>query len=435
MGQYLLPVRSVIVIQFLLAAAVMAQQPSLQTEPLSLAAATSAAFQQVNSLQQAQIDEAIAVEDLKQARAAMLPRARSASSITYNSPAKPPLPVNTPSFLASNAIHEYQELLGVTGDLNFGTVAAVRRARALLQAARSGTEIARRALTRAVAEGYYGAAVATAQRRAAEESLAAAEEFERVTELNYNAGEVPEVDFIRARLLTAQRRDDLSRAVEAEVIANASLGTLLGRINTPPAIEPLPQTVDAAGIEALASDSVSRRPEFAQLEAQVQAARHGIGIARAGILPRVTYSLDRGFDSPSLARREFRQYTGTLAIANIEIPIFEWGAARSRTRQAQLRAKGAELQRQLTIRDLRLQFATARQRTLTAAARVDSARRALADAERNVTISIARYREGEAPITEATDSQTTLAQQRLTLQQALFDYQVARAHLREAAGE
>ena len=38
-------------------------------------------------------------------------------------------------------------------------------------------------------------------------------------------------------------------------------------------------------------------------------------------------------------------------------------------------------------------------------------------------------------VTEATDAQTTLAAQRVTLQQALFDYQIALARLREAGGE
>ncbi|HMC21676.1 MAG TPA: TolC family protein, partial [Thermoanaerobaculia bacterium] len=123
------------------------------------------------------------------------------------------------------------------------------------------------------------------------------------------------------------------------------------------------------------------------------------------------------------------------ATANVDVPIFDWGSSRSRQRQAELRARGAELQRQLTIRDLYLQFATARQEAITAAERVDNARRAVADAERNVMISISRYRAGEAPITEATEAQTTLATQRATLQQALFDYQVARARLREAVGE
>ena len=100
-----------------------------------------------------------------------------------------------------------------------------------------------------------------------------------------------------------------------------------------------------------------------------------------------------------------------------------------------MQVRAAELQRQLLSRDLYLQFLTARQEAITAAQRVDNARGALADAERNVTISIARYRAGEAPITEATEAQNTRAQQRLALQQALFDFQVALTHLREAAGE
>jgi outer membrane protein TolC len=124
-----------------------------------------------------------------------------------------------------------------------------------------------------------------------------------------------------------------------------------------------------------------------------------------------------------------------LNVGDVDDPIFDWGTTRSKIRQARLRAKAADLQRQITTGDLRLQFATARQQTLTAAERVDNARRALADAERNVTISIARYRAGEAPILEATDALTTRAQQRILLQQALYDYQVARARLQEASGK
>jgi outer membrane protein TolC len=134
-------------------------------------------------------------------------------------------------------------------------------------------------------------------------------------------------------------------------------------------------------------------------------------------------------------RDELRQHVGNLAIVNIDVPLFDWGTTRSKIRQARLRAKAADLQRQITTGDLRLQFAAARQQTLTAAERVDSARGALADAERNVTISIARYRGGEAPILEATDALTTRAQLRILLQQALYDYQVARARLQEASGK
>jgi len=404
--------------------------------PISLASALSTALQQVSALQQAQIDEAIAAEDLRQAEASLLPRARSASTIVYNSPARPPVRTTDPSFIASNAIHEYQELLGVTGEWNFGLIAGIRRARALLRAARAGTEIARRAFVRGVSEVYYGAALATAKRRAAETSLAAAEEFERVTDLNYHGGEVPEIDVIRARLQTAQRRDDLAQARQAEAVANATLSTLLGTgITGAPNIEPLPQTIDTTDIQSITAASVARRPEFVQLEAQLQAARADIGVARADRLPRITYSVDEGFDTNSLSADQIRQHRGVLATANIDVPIFDWGLTRSRQRQAELRAQGATLQQQLAIRQLYLQFATARQEATTAAERVDNARRALADAERNLSISISRYRAGEGSIIEVTDAQTALATQRLTLQQALYDYQIARAHLLEAVGQ
>lgn len=382
------------------------------------------------------MDQAIAGEQFRQARASLLPRLRDSYTITYNSPARPRTEPPAVSFIAANAVHEYQNLLGITGSLDFGLVAAVRRSRALLDAARAGTEVARRALIRGVSEAYYGAALATAKRVAAEQSLSSAEEFEHITELNYHAGEIPEVDLIRARLQTAARRDDLAQARQAEFIGNASLSTFLGQdLASPPAIEPLPQTIDVKALDRMTATGVARRPEFAQLAAQARAAQLDVSAARGAILPRITYSLDKGFDSSSLQTDAVRQHRGTLATANVDVPLFDWGATQGKIREAQLRARSADLQRQLMTRELYLQFASAREEAVTAAARVDNARAALADAERNVSISIARYRAGEAPITEATDAQTVRAQQRFTLQQALYDFQVAANHLKEAAGE
>jgi len=55
-------------------------------------------------------------------------------------------------------------------------------------------------------------------------------------------------------------------------------------------------------------------------------------------------------------------------------------------------------------------------------------------AENNLSASIARYRAGEAQIIEVTDAETTLVTERQAFYQALFDYQVALARLRQAAG-
>ena len=117
------------------------------------------------------------------------------------------------------------------------------------------------------------------------------------------------------------------------------------------------------------------------------------------------------------------------------IPLFDWGASRSRERQAQLRAQSVTSQRALALRTFNQQFSTARAQALSAARRVGILQQAVGDAERNVQTSIARYRAGEAPILEVTDAQTTLATQRAALFQALFDYQIARTRLAQAAGQ
>src|SRR5437667_10991307 len=266
---------AVVICPIALFAQAPAPQPAPQKAPMSLPNALSTAMQQVSALQQAEIDQQLAAEDVRQTEAALLPRARDSFTIIYNSRAPGS---SEQSFIAQNAVHEYQNLLGVTGDWNFGLFSAIRRSRALLAAARAGTEVARRALARGVNEAYYGAALATAKRMTAEQSLAAAEEFERVTDLNYRAGEVPEIDVIRARLQTAARRDDLAQAQQAEAIANASLGTLLGYgIAQPPLIEALPQTVDVGEIATISSGGVARRPELRQLEAHVRAAHAACG--------------------------------------------------------------------------------------------------------------------------------------------------------------
>jgi outer membrane protein TolC len=322
----------------------------------------------------------------------------------------------------------------VEGSLDFGMRAAIARSRALLAAAHAGTEVARRALVRGVREAYFGLGLATAKRRSAEETLAAAEEFERVTALQHTAGELAEVDVIRARLQTAQRRDDVEQARLQEAEALAAMRVLTG------IRAPQPLTVSDLNPQPVISDierftNTATRPELTQAQQQLNAARSDIGVARAGRLPSLTYAVDEGFDSRSLHPSDVREHRGYLATANLVVPIFDWGIGRAKQRQAELRAQAAQNQLNITRRDLDQQFAAAREEALTAIRRVDNARAAVADARRNVDVSIARYRAGEAPILEVTDALTTLAQQRTNYQQALFDFEIARAHLQEAAGE
>ena len=412
--------------------------PPAAAAPLSVEEAVRLALQHASTFQQASLNERIAAEDVRQARAAFLPRLESRLVYIHTSPAHGVTP-RTASYIAANAVDEYLGLVGVTGDLDLSgrLRATLQRNRALLEAAHAGTEVARRALGHATIDTYYAMALATARRRAAEQNLASAEEFERVTALSAHAGEVADVDLIRGELQTITRRDELEQARAAEIAAASALRILVGYTFAQPigttdlvAAPPLPGEIDR-----LTADMISRRPEFAQFSAERRAAELGVRVARAERRPGVTYALDGGVDTDSLRPTPLHEHAGFSATLGITIPIYDWGASRSRELQARDRAAIAESARVAALRSFEQQFYDARAQALAAAARIHLTSEGVAAAEKNVEVSIARYRAGEAPILEVTDAQTTLIAQRSAYYQALFDYQSARARLAQATGQ
>jgi outer membrane protein TolC len=402
------------------------------------------ALAQASAFQQAKIAESIAAEDVRQARIAFLPKVTLPSTVIYNSPTLGPVSPGTPgadrfSFISANAVAEYESLIGASGEIDSSgrLRAALGRSVALLEAARAGTEIARRALVQGVDDAYYGLALSTAKRRSSELSVTAAEEFAHITDLMFNAGEVAQVDVTRARVQVASRRDDLEQSRVAESVAAGALRVLVGYdFATPVEVVDLSSALpDATEINRFVESAIATRPEFAQLDAERRAAEQEARAARAERLPQFTYSLNGGFDSQSLRPDLLHDHLGVLATVSVTIPIFDWGASRSRQRQARLRAQSFDNERVLAVRNLTRQFYSAQAQALAAASRYQILSASVTDAERNVTASLARYRGGEAQFIEVSDSLSTLAAQRAALYQALFDYQSARARLLQLTGQ
>lgn len=409
------------------------------TVPLTSTEAVRLALEQASSFQQATFNERIADEDVRQARAAFLPRIAGTPSFIFTSPSSAGGTPRTPAFLGANAITEYQGLVNVSGELDVSRRlrATLQRNVALLEAARAGTEVARRTLALATNETYYGLALAAARRQAAERNLAATQEFERATGLLLRGGEVPAVDLLRARLQTRTRRDELEQARAAEAAAADALRVFVGYDFARPiaATDLLAQTPPSGEIERFAAEAVARRPEFAQFAAERRAADQDVRLARAERRPQITYSVNGGFVSDALSPGRIGEHTGVSATIGVSIPLLDQGVSRSRERQAQLRAQAAETARIAAQRGFAQQFFTARAQALAAVTRVGLARAGVADAERNLAVSVARYRAGEAPVIEVTDAQNALVAQRAALYQALFDYQLARARLVQATGQ
>lgn len=408
--------------------------------PLSLDEALRLANAQASTSQSAVINERLAAEDVRQAQTAFLPKVSAPLSYIYTTPALglPAGEPRTPSFISADGIGVTDAFVNVAGDFDIAgrLRASLARNRALLAAARAGTEVARRELAQAVVEAYYGLALANAQRRAAEGNLAAAEEFEHITSLLLSGGEVASVDLTRAHLQTLVRRDELERARAGEEVAAGALRVFVGYDFSKPI-----STTDLALAMPIDSDyrqfkaeEVSHRPEFIQLDQQQRAAEQEIKIARADRLPSLSYSINGGFDTDSLKAPRLKEHSGVSAAISFSIPIFDWGASRSRERQARLRVDLAENERTIALRGFTQQFYAARAQVDSARARIALAREGISKAQDNVSASIARYRAGEASIVEVTDAQTTLVEQRNALYQSIFDYQTALARLKQATG-
>ena len=310
------------------APAVPFAQPTTQAAaatPLTLNDAVQQAINQASTFQQARVEELIAAEDVRQARLAFLPRLSSPLSFIYNSPAHGPNAPDPFSFISANAIREYETLVGVSGDIDLSgrLRAGLRRSVALLEAARAGTEVARRALVQAVNEAYYGLALAAARRRSADLSLKAADEFEQITKLLFEGGEVAEVDYTRARLQTATRRDELEQARAAELVAADTLRVFVGYDFARP-IETTELTIappDTGELNRFLVTDVTKRPELLQFDAQRRAAEQEATAARAERRPQVSYNISGGFDTDSLKPSPLKEHSGVLASISVTIPI------------------------------------------------------------------------------------------------------------------
>ena len=369
-----------------------------------------------------------------------MPKISAPLTYLYTSPALglPPGEPRTPSFIANNAIGEYEALVNVSGDFDIAGKlrATVAKNQALLAAAHAGTDVAQRALRQALLEAYYGYSLALAALRAAEQNLAAAEEFERITELLVSGGEVAAVDLTRAQLQSNTRRDELERARANEIVSGGALRVLIGYdflrpFESSDLLNAMPADDDLRDLNV---SEVARRPEFIQLDQQLRAAQQDTRIARADRLPSLSYSINGGFDTDSLHPARLKEHSGVSAGISLNVPIFDWGAAKSRERQARLRVQLAENERVIAERGFTQQYYSALAQVNRAATRIRLAGTAITLAQSNLEASIARYRAGEAQIIEVTDAQTTLVTERLALYQAIFDYQTALGRLRQATG-
>lgn len=400
---------------------------------LTLDEAVALALSNASAYQQSQFDERIAREDVRQARAAFLPEITMPLTYFGTTPSKvraadEPLVY---SYVSSSAINETIALVNASGELDLSgrLRASLRRSRHLLAAARAGAQVARRELVIATIDAYYALALARQKRRLADETLGLSEGFVKVSEGLKARGGGEEADVFRAISAARTRRDELEQARAGEAAAMDLLRSLTGiDFNTFLGVKRLTETVPTVSdFLGYTEEMIKARPEFSVIEAQKRAASQEARIARAERLPQLTYTINGGFDAGDF--RPLGRYAGGSAIVTLTIPIFNFGASKSRETQARLREQQLDVQRQSTMRALRQEFYTTRAAALAALERIRDAQSASEAAQQNITLIFTRYRLKKAEITDVIDAQSAFAETRTSYYQAIADYHTQRIRL------
>ncbi len=431
---------SIVLLSLALGCRAGAQTPPGQAPPgapivLTLESAFERARQYSQQVYTAAIAARFAREDTVQAKAALLPTVSAASGFIYTQTNG----TDTGTFIAANGPREYIDQAVVHGEI-FNPVkrAEYRRASAAEAVARARADLAARGLIATVAQNYYGMVVAQRKLANARQSLGEAQRVLDITQKQEQGGEVARADVIKAQIQVETRQREIEEAQLALDKARLGFAVILfpnfgQQFDVTDDLDAIPSLPPFSEIQARAGNN---SPDIRAAQALVEQQTHAMASARAAMLPTLSFDYFFGLDASQFALHnpEHLNNLGNAAQAQLNIPIWTWGAARSKVRQAELGLQLARndlsfTQRQL-LSELNQFYAEAR----VASSQVASLRHSAELSGESLRLTLARYEAGEATILEVVDAQTTLVQARNASDDGLVRYRVALANLQTLTG-
>jgi outer membrane protein TolC len=403
--------------------------------PLSLQDALARARANSQQFRQAQLAADLATEDRKQARAALLPSVNGFSQFIYTEPNGTPSGIWVPN----DGPKVYATWLNVHGDVfSLGKWSEYRSAAAAEAVARAKADVAGRGLVATIVTNYYTLVAAERKLASARQGLREAQQLLEITQRQEAGGEVAHSDVVKAQIQVNQRLRDEQEAELTVLKSRLGLSVLVFTdfrdqftvVDDLQQITPLPPLNDMKAI------AVASSPDVRAAEASVQQETLGVGVARGGVLPSLSFDYFYGINANEFGTvdPEGHKLLGSVAQVQLSVPIFNWGAAQSKLRQAQLRVNAAKAELTLAQRQLQSNISTFHREAEIARDQVASLRESLDLATESLRLTLLRYQAGEVGILEVVDAQSTLIQARNAYDDGLVRYRVALAALQTLTG-
>lgn len=382
---------------------------------------------------------ASAKEDRVQGRAALLPGVDYNAGFLYTQGNGS----STGRYVGANGVHEYLSQGNVHQEISLQGIADYRRTLAAEAVAKARSEIAARGLIVTVVQNYYGFVVAQRKYETAQRAATQGQRFLDISQRLEHGGEVAHSDVIKAQIQFNQQQRDLQ---ESELEMNRSrleLAVLIfpdfnehfsvvDDLQTP---EPLPSMVEVQTAAA------RQNPELRAALGALQEARHEVGAAWSGFLPSLKLDYFYGIDANHFATRQLDPASqlpvrnlGYAATATLQLPVWNWGANRSKLKQASLLREQAQMELTFAQRQLLAKLHTLYEGAQTVRSELDSLSQSAELGAESLRLTTLRYQAGEATVLEVVDAQNTATLTRNAFSDGQARYRVALANLQTLTG-
>jgi outer membrane protein len=410
------------------------QLPQPSGPPLTLQDALAQARTNSQQFRSARLAADLAAEDRKQARAALLPSLNGWSQFIYTEPNG----TTSGIWVPNDGPRVYADWLNLHGDLSLTKWSEYRTAAAAEAVARAKADLAARGLVSTIVTNYYTLVAAERKLASAQQGLREAQQFLEITRRQEAGGEVAHSDVVKAQIQVNQRARD---AQEAE------LNALKGRLGLSilvftefrdnfVVVDDLQQLTPLPPLAEVRTTALASSPDVRAAQASVQQETLGIGVARGGVLPSVSFDYWYGINANDFAvyDPDGHRLLGSVAQVSVTVPLWTWGAAQSKIAQAHLRVNAAKADLAFAQRALAANLSTFYREAEIARDQVTSLRESLELATESLRLTVLRYQAGEVTVLEVVDAQATLIQARNAYDDGLVRYRVALAALQTLTG-
>jgi outer membrane protein TolC len=419
----------------LLLGAPAAAQPPAPDAPLTLQAVLDLARANSQAFRAAQLASGLADEDRKQAKAALLPSLNGFSQYIYTQPNGTPSGVWVPN----DGPNIYAMWLNVHGDVfSYAKWAEYRSAAAAGAVARAKADVAVRGLVATIVQDYYGLVASQRKLESAQQALLETQRFLDTTKRLESGGEVAHSDVVKAQIQVAQRTRDAQDAELAALKSRLGLSVLVfpDFRDTFTVVDDLQTIAPLPPLAEVKASAEANSPDVRAASAALQQETSGIEIARGGVLPSVSFDYFYGINANQFATHdpEGNLLLGSVAQVQLNVPLWGWGAAQSKLKQAHLREEAAKGDLTLAQRQLQASISTFHREAEIARGQVASLRESLDLATDSLRLTVLRYEAGEVSVLEVVDAHTTLVDARNANNDGLVRYRVALAALQTLTG-